>query len=50
MVAEVCVRRSRPLPCTGRFWSYLYIYKNNGGYRLFYDVETETFYYDWSSN
>ena len=49
-LAQVPIRRKRPQPCSGRFWSYQYIYKNNGGYRLFYDVETETFYYDWSSN
>lgn len=49
-LVKVPVRSKRPRPCSRRFWSYLYIYKNNGGYRLFYDVETETFYYDWSSN
>ena len=32
------------------YWSYNHIYTNNGGYRMFYDVRRQLFYYDWSSN
>lgn len=32
------------------YWSYNYIYTNNGGYRMFYDVKRQLFYYSWSAN
>lgn len=35
---------------SGKFWSYNDIHLNGGGYRLYYDVINEVFYYDWSSN
>lgn len=34
----------------GEFWSYNYIYDNNGGYRCYYDLTNKVFYYEWSSN
>lgn len=35
---------------SGKFWSYNDIHLNGGGYRLYYDVVNEVFYYDCSSN
>mgnify|MGYP003321014163 CR=1 FL=1 len=32
------------------YWSYNFIYTNNGGYRMFYDVKRQLFYAQWSSN
>lgn len=32
------------------YWSYNYIYTNNGGYRMFYDLKRQLFYYSWSAN
>lgn len=32
------------------YWSYNFIYTNNGGYRMFYDVKRQLFYAEWSSN
>ena len=32
------------------YWSYNFIYDNNGGYRMFYDVKRQLFYAEWSSN
>lgn len=32
------------------YWSYNFIYTNNGGYRMFYDVRRQLFYAEWSSN
>lgn len=32
------------------YWSYNFIYTDNGGYRMFYDVKRHLFYADWSSN
>lgn len=44
------VRSFNGLGGADEYWSYNYIYTNNGGYRMFYDVKRQLFYYEWSSN
>lgn len=49
-VKDEVVKRPNPYQLSDKFWAYYFIEKNHGGYRLYYDVINEVFYYDWSSN